>query len=109
MMILLWIVVLLLALLGLVELMRMLSLLLLRPSRRLKMLLPMTIDDSGQDAEFLLRSAAARAKWMGGNVEVVAIDCGLSEEGLSLSRKVCRQVGAQLIQVSEVPRLLGCP
>lgn len=45
-----------------------------------------------EDAEYLLRSAAQRVKWMGKNApdRVICLDCNMDEETKKLCKLVCR-------------------
>lgn len=45
-----------------------------------------------EDAEYVLRSAAQRVKWMGRNGpdRVICLDCNMDEETKKLCRMVCR-------------------
>lgn len=77
----------LLSILGLVEVCRVITLWILRTKEENDAMMIVPIRGHNEEAELLLRSAAARAKWTGGSrlQRVICLDCGMDEE----TRVVC--------------------
>lgn len=57
------------------------------------MLIVVPVTGHDEEAEFVLRSAAQRAKWMGGKDEkrVLCVDCGMDEETRHICETICRE------------------
>jgi hypothetical protein len=87
------IVVVLLGLIGVTELVRLIVFWMLSPGRGEKMLIVVPVTGHDEEAEFVLRSAAQRAKWMGGKDEkrVLCVDCGMDEETRRICETICRE------------------
>ena len=75
------IIVVLLGLVGITEVVRLIVFWMLSPGRGEKMLIVVPVTGRDEEAEFVLRSAAQRVKWMGGKDEkrVLCVDCGMEE------------------------------
>lgn len=71
-----------LVIIGLVEVFRMISFLFLRTKGENDIMIIVPVCGHNEEAELLLRSAAARVKWTGGmsQQKVVCLDCGMDEE-----------------------------
>lgn len=65
--------------------------------------------ESGRDAEFVLRSAAARLRWGGGRCTfAICLDCDMDDETRKICESVCREYGFErLITKSELREELG--
>ncbi len=76
-----------LVILGLVELFRMAAFQLLRTKGENDIMIIVPVYGHNEEAELLLRSAAARIKWTGGMSQqrVVCLDCGMDEE----TKEIC--------------------
>jgi hypothetical protein len=76
-----------LVIIGLVEVFRMISFLFLRTKGENDIMIIVPVSGHNEEAELLLRSAAARVKWTGGMSQqrVVCLDCGMDEE----TKEVC--------------------
>lgn len=87
------IAVVLLGLIGVTEVVRLIVFWMLSPGRGVKMLIVVPVFGHDEEAEFVLRSAAQRAKWMGGKDEkrVLCVDCGMDEETRHVCELVCRE------------------
>ena len=79
-----------LAIIGLIDLVRMVALFFLRTESDKNMLFVIPIEGHNEEAEALLRHAAARVKWFGGGRfrKIVCLDCGMDAE----TRKICELV-----------------
>ena len=79
-----------LAIIGLIDLVRMVALFFLRTESDKNMLFVIPIEGHNEEAEALLRHAAARIKWFGGGRfrKIVCLDCGMDAE----TRKICELV-----------------
>ena len=79
-----------LAIIGLIDLVRMVALFFLRTESDKNMLFVIPIEGHNGEAEALLRHAAARVKWFGGGRfrKIVCLDCGMDAE----TRKICELV-----------------
>ena len=78
-----------LAVLGAVEVLRMILLRVLRTDRPGKLLLMLSVSGHDEQAELRLRSAVERAAWTGGGAQVVCFDRGMDEETRRLCEMVC--------------------
>ena len=57
-----------------------------------------------ENAEYILRSAAAKVKWIsrGRNDCVICLDCGMDDETKKICQKICRDYGfAKLLTKQE--------
>ena len=81
------ILLLLFAVLGMAETGRILTAFLLRPKKKGKVSVEVRFCGHNEEAEYILRSAIARMRWMGGREEkeILCIDEGMDPE----TRKVC--------------------
>lgn len=80
-----------LVILGLVELIRMILCRLLKTKADKKLLILVPIRGHCEDAEILLRSAAAKVSWVysGAIEKVICLDCGADEETREVCKKIC--------------------
>ena len=85
--------VVLLGLIGVTEVVRLIVFWMLSPGRGEKMLIVVPVTGHDEEAEFVLRSAAQRVKWMGGKDEkrVLCVDCGMDEETRHICEAICRE------------------
>jgi hypothetical protein len=76
-----------LAILGLIEVFRIITLICLRTKDESSVIIVVPIKGHNEQAEFLLRSAAARLKWLGavGKQKVLCVDMNMDAE----TRKIC--------------------
>lgn len=79
-----------LAIIGAVELVRIILFWVLKTNNPGKFLLMLSFSGHDEQAEVALRSALERARWIGGEVLVVCLDRGMDYE----TRKVCEMVCA---------------
>lgn len=81
----------LLAIVGLVEICRVVMLMILRTKGENDVMIIVPICGHNEEAELLLRSAAARAKWLGGQSrqKVICLDCGMDEETKEICDLIC--------------------
>ena len=103
------IVLLLLVLLGLVYIMRLIMMQLLSPEKESDFVILVPISGHREDAELILRSAAARVRWFGRRRTVITVlDCGMDEETTQLCRRLCREIRcAEMISREEFGKRLG--
>ena len=87
------IIVVLLGLVGITEVVRLIVFWMLSQGRGEKMLIVVPVTGRDEEAEFVLRSAAQRVKWMGGKDEkrVLCVDCGMEEETRRVCETICRE------------------
>jgi hypothetical protein len=78
-----------LAVIGTVEVLRIILQRILRTNHPEKLLLTLSVSGHDEQVEFRLRSAVERAVWMTGNVQVVCFDLGMDEETRHLCEMVC--------------------
>lgn len=78
-----------LAVVGAVEVVRMVFLRVLRMDRPGKLLLTLSVSGHDEQAELRLRSAAERAAWMEGGAQVVCFDRGMDDETHRLCEMIC--------------------
>lgn len=67
------------------------------------------INGKCEDAEFMLRSAAAKVKWISGgkNDYVICLDCDMDDETKEICEKICDDYGfAKLISKKEFIEML---
>ena len=80
------------AVVGLVELIRWVSLKVLSPDRKRPMVLAVPLYGHEEDVEFLVRAAAQRIKWNAvGAVELYCVDCGMDLSSAHLCQVICRE------------------
>ncbi|MCI1956399.1 MAG: hypothetical protein LKJ21_08535 [Oscillospiraceae bacterium] len=77
-----------LAVVGTVEIIRAVLLHALKTENPGRFLLAVSFSGHDERAEFVLRNAIERAKWVGGDVQVVCLDRGMDEE----TRRICETV-----------------
>ena len=78
-----------LVILGLVEVVRLITLMIFRTKKDRNVMMVVPICGHSDEVEFLIRSAAARIQWMGaGYQRILCVDCGMDEE----TRKICRMI-----------------
>lgn len=99
-----------LVILGLVELFRMAAFQLLRTKGESDIMIIVPVYGHNEEAELLLRSAAARVKWTGGMSQqrVVCLDCGMDEE----TKEICQTISKDysfmdICPLSEFEELFG--
>ena len=82
-----------LIILGLVELIRMVLCHLLKSKAVKNLMILVPIRGHCEDAEVLLRSAAAKISWVysGAIEKVICLDCGADEETRQLCKKICEE------------------
>ncbi len=85
------IIFILLSLLGLVDLFRIIVCRLFKTKSDKNLIILVPVKSNSEDAEILLRSAAAKAMWVySGAIErVICLDCGADEETKRICRRVC--------------------
>lgn len=100
------IVLMFLVLLGIVYLMRIVMILMLSPERENDFVMLVPLKGHREDAELILRSAAARVKWFGKRRTLVTVvDCGMDDETRELCRRLCREIRcAELVSKEEFGR-----
>lgn len=62
-----------------------------------------------ENAEYILRSAAAKVKWIsrGRNDCVICLDCGMDDETKRICQKICRDYGfAKLLTKQEFLKMI---
>lgn len=99
----------LLSMLGIVFLIKEAASLLMREKAGRKILLITHIEDNAEQAELILRSAAAKADWYGEKYssEIICVDEGLSEETRKICELVCNDYSClKLKTVQEIQSLL---
>lgn len=84
------IILIMLAIIGLAEVARVVVLFFMRSKKDKEVILVVPISGHDEEAELVLRHAAARVKWISGGRfrKVVCLDCGMDEE----TRKICSLV-----------------
>lgn len=82
-----------LAVIGLVDLVRMVVLFFMRTKNDKNIFMVVPICGHEECAEILLRHAAARLKWMGGGRinKIICLDCEMDEETRKICEKVCEE------------------
>ncbi len=75
-----------LALIGLLEILRTFIFWMLKTKNPGRLFLVLSFRGHDEQAEIALRSAAERAKWIGENVQIVCVDLGMDEQ----TRRVCK-------------------
>lgn len=80
-----------LSVLGLVDLIRIVMCRLFKTKSDKELIILVPIKGSSQDAEIMLRSAAAKASWVyGGAIEkVICLNCGADEETKEICVRIC--------------------
>ena len=80
-----------LSLLGLIDLFRVIVCRLFKTKSDKNLIILVPIRSSSDDAEILLRSAAAKAMWVycGAIERVICLDCGADEETKRICRRIC--------------------
>jgi hypothetical protein len=78
-----------LAVIGAVEVFRMILLRVLRTDHPGRLLLTLTFSGHDEQAELRLRNALERAAWMPGGVQVACIDKGMDEETRAILEMIC--------------------
>ena len=80
-----------LGIVGLVQVVRTVTLWFLRPHGKNAGILVVPIKGHNEEAELLLRSAAERVRWMSGGrpQAVVCMDCGMDSSTLAICASVC--------------------
>lgn len=83
----------LLCILGIVDLIRIISCRLLKSKNDKNLIILAPVKDSADDVEIMLRSAAAKAQWVycGAIERVVCLDCGADEETKKICKKICEE------------------
>lgn len=76
-----------------VELIRFLAMRMMGTGGDGKMMIVVPVSGHNEDAEFLLRSAASKARWIGGNLvdRVICLDCGMDEETEQVCTRTCEE------------------
>lgn len=77
-----------LAVIGLVEVIRTIFLHILKAEHSGRMILVLSLSGHDEQAEYRLRTALERAAWSCGKVQVVCIDRGMDEE----TRRICEMI-----------------
>lgn len=85
------IILVLLAIIGLAEVARVIVLFFMRSKKDKDVILVVPISGHDEEAEIVLRHAAARVKWVSGGRfrKVVCLDCGMDEETKKICSLVC--------------------
>ena len=75
---------------GLVEVIKMITIFFLRTKGEDNTMIIVPISGHNEEAEFLLRSAAAKVRWIDGfkDKRVICMDCGMDDE----TRDICKRV-----------------
>ena len=92
------------AVIGIIYFVRDISYFLFRNKKDNSIMFVTPIDGECEDAEFMLRSAAAKVKWVsrGKNDFVICLDCDMSEETRKICENICREYGfARMISKNE--------
>ena len=87
------IILVLFVIIGLTEFCRILIMWLYRPKHSEKITIVVSIHGHQEDAEFILRSAVEKVRWMGGpeQKQLICVDCGMDDE----TRKICQMISNQ--------------
>lgn len=82
-----------LSVLGIVDLIRIVMCRLFKTKSDKELIILVPIRGSAQDAEIMLRSAAAKAMWVyGGAIEkVICLNCGADEETKEICVRICNE------------------
>lgn len=92
------------AVIGVVAFVRELTYFLFRNKSDNTVMLVTPVRGKCEDAEYMLRSAAAKIKWVsrGRYDYVICLDCGMDEETKRICEKICSEYGfAKLVTKSE--------
>lgn len=88
------------ALVGILELYRVFLLWFLKTDNPGKLCLVVPVCGHDEEAEFTLRTAAERARWIGrGETQIICADCGMDEE----TRRICE------LMTEDFPEIVLCP
>lgn len=101
------IILILLAAIGLTELIRWIALKILTPSKKHKIMMVVPIHGHEEEAEYLLRGAAQRIKWSGIEpVELVCLDCWMDRDTARICATVCEDYAfAKMMNLEELSKL----
>lgn len=92
------------AVIGVIALIREISYYLFRYKKDNAVMFVTPVNGKCEDAEFMLRSAAAKVKWVsrGKNDYVICLDCDMDEETKKICENICNEYGfARLISKKE--------
>ena len=92
------------AVIGIIAFVRELSYLIFKDKSDNAIMFIAPINGKCEDAEYVLRSAAAKIKWIsrGKNDYVICLDCGMDEETKNICENICKEYGfAKLLNKKE--------
>ncbi len=97
------IIFILLAIIGLVQIARTVVLFFMRSKKDKDVIMVVPIYGHDEEAEIVLRHAAAHVKWVSGGrfKKVVCLDCGMDEETKKICKTVCRDY--DFMEMKEAP------
>ena len=85
------------AIVGIVELLRLFVIWLLKTDNTGSLYLVISFRGHDDQAETALRSASERARWLGGDVQVICVDCGMDEQTRQICEIICTENSEILI------------
>ncbi|HEX3038559.1 MAG TPA: hypothetical protein VHO94_06165 [Oscillospiraceae bacterium] len=87
------IVIVLFVIIGLTEFCRVIVMWLYKPRHAKEITMIVPIEGHEEDAEFILKSAAEKMRWMGGKEQkrLICIDCGMDDETKETCKMICNQ------------------
>ncbi len=93
-----------LAIIGLVQIARSVVLFFMRSKKDGDVIMVVPIHGHDEEAEIVLRHAAARVKWVSGGrfKKVVCLDCGMDDETKKICDTVCRDY--EFMELMESPK-----
>ena len=100
-----------LAVLGIVELIRVMILWAVTPGRNGRMRIVVPIGMQKEEAEGILRSAILRLRWLGVGEpgEILCVDCGMDAETREICEAVCLEYPfVQILKVEEIEQVFRC-
>lgn len=92
------------AVFGVISFVRAVSLLLFRYKKDNTVMFVTPVDGKCEDAEFMLRSAASKVKWIsrGKNDYVICLNCDMDEETKKVCENICKEYGfARIVSKKE--------
>lgn len=91
---------------GLIEIIRLLTLFFVKPKEKQRWVLAIPVEGHRENLEYQIRSAASLIKKSDRGISsVVVVDCGMDPETQDISNRVCERVkGAQTVGIKDLSR-----